>query len=493
MRRSFKLLLILVILIMIASVFTFSKFMPSGQDFRKLTPPHSSAVSFKGTWKINEKYNYKEGRTLESKTEYIYLDENRMIINNNLYDTVKYKLRVVNLKEYLLAEYNISYKRFSNENHEVDLISPLNNNTLIGEILRLEENKLLIIHNDIIYTITKISSDVSDFPTNIASDAQKDGNAKRDYNDIVECVYIGLKSNRELTEDGVGEETYRTLWIGVDNGIAKPVYERENILYPRLKGFWELVPQKIIRNGVVTEYFDTYNINNKGISSEDTLEVENESKYVNLNFISNNYISIEEFTDNYNEKNSRYKIIPVDTIHTPNGVPIDVLSGTEGYEALKNSSEVALDNLENYSPNLKLDVKLDPTNIGVVRKNGRWVLEGRTRLEDNALADLKFDVNMINTKKLIIYDNLYVRWNIIKAQNPLIKDIYTSPNGKVAIVVLDDYILVYEIENSELKGDPIKRIKKDKNESVIMAEWTSGYIADSWEKVFKQDAKEVEN
>jgi hypothetical protein len=58
---------------------------------------------------------------------------------------------------------------------------------------------------------------------------------------------------------------------------------------------------------------------------------------------------------------------------------------------------------------------------------------------------------------------------------------------------LDDYILVYEIENSELKGDPIKRIKKDKNESVIMAEWTSGYIADSWEKVFKQDAKEVGN
>lgn len=493
MRKSFKLIIILVILIMIASVFTFSKFMPSGQDFKKLTPPQSTSISFKGTWKVSEKYNYKEGRKLELKNEYVYLDEDRMLINNNLYEDVKYKLRVVNLKTYLSAEYNISYKRFSDENKEVELISPLDSNTLIGEIIKLEDNKLIIILSDIIYTIVNVSDDVENFPISIGSGIYKEGTIKKDYNDLVECVYIGLKKNREITEDGVGQEEYRTLWIGVDSGIVKPVYERENILYPRLKGFWELTPQKIMRNGVVREYFDTYNINNKGEAIEEFLEVEQENKYVNLNFISNNYISVEEFSDKYNEKNSRYKIIPVDSIHATNGVSIDLLSGTEGYEALKNSSEIALDNLENYSEDLKDDVKLDPSNIGVVRKNGRWVLEGRTSLIDNAVADLKFDVNMINTKKLIIYDNLYVRWNIIKTQNPLIKDIYTSPNGKIAIVVLDDYILVYEIENSQLKGDPIKKIKKDKNESVIMAEWTNGYIADSWEKVFKQDAKEIED
>ena len=491
MRKRVKIILTLIAFCMILSVFIFSKFMPPGQDFKKLTPPETGSFKYKGTWRITEKYNYKEGRTLELKEEYAYLDTNRIFINNNIYDNIRYKLRVVDLKDYFSKEYNIDYKRFYDEDKEVDLISPLNNNTLIGEIVKLEDNKLLILVNDVIYTVINVSDDVSNFPNN---DDSKLYEQKSNYSDVLkECAYIGLKRNRTMDENGIQQEQYRTLFIGVDNGKVEPVYERDNIFYPRLKGFWELVPKRITKNGKIKEYFDTYNIADRGEANGNITDIDSSNRYLDLKFISNNYISVEEFDDKYSEKYSRYKIIPVDNIYSKSGVSIDIISGAEGYEALKNSSEIALDNLDSKDSQLKSDAKLDSTNIGVIRKNGRWVLEGRTKVTDDASEDLKFDINMINTKKLIIYDNLYVRWNIIKTQNPLIKDVYTSPNGKVAIVVLDDYILVYEIENSQLKGEPIKRIKKDRDESVVMAEWTSSFMVDSWEKVFKQEAKEVEN
>lgn len=492
MRKRFKVVLLVIILMMISSVFVFSQLMTSGQDFKKLNPPENNNFELKGEWKIVNSFNFKEKKKNTIKEEYVYFDTDRIFINNKFYDNVSYKLRVVNLKSYLKFEYNIDYKMFIEQNKEVDLISPLNNNTLIGEMIKIEDRKLLVIVSDIIYTLVNVSDDISSFPISNSNSLAEESNQKQKSIDTTAGIYLGIKKQRQISDEIVGQEEYRTLWIAVDNGNIRPVYERSNILYPRLKGFWELTPERINKDGTVLEYFNTHEINSSSSIQSDKLpSIDNKNKYLDLNFISNNYISTEEFIGKYDENYSKYKIVPVDNIHAENAVSIDVLAGTGGYDALKNSSEIALSNVDNIDEVSRSKDMLDPTNIAVLRKNGRWVLEGRTKIFNDKLADLEFDINMINTEKFIFYDNLYVRWNIIKSQNPLIKDVYTSPNQKVAIIILDDYILVYEIENLQLKGEPIKTIKKDKSESVIMAEWTTGDIVDKWEKVFIQDAKQV--
>ena len=64
---------------------------------------------------------------------------------------------------------------------------------------------------------------------------------------------LGLKTPREeLDDDGVIlEESYRTLWISHHNYKLGYVYAKENIIFPRLSGIWNLRVKENSSNGFV--------------------------------------------------------------------------------------------------------------------------------------------------------------------------------------------------------------------------------------------------
>ena len=76
-------------------------------------------------------------------------------------------------------------------------------------------------------------------------------------------------------------------------------------------------------------------------------------------------------------------------------------------------------------------------------------------------------------------------WKELKIKFPFIKDAYTSPNGRIAIVLLDNKLLVYEIKEDEIDLNPLLNIDIKENEEVIMAEWANGSYVDYWENAFK--------
>ncbi|MDD7792633.1 hypothetical protein [Clostridium sp. 'White wine YQ'] len=501
MKKEIKLMIVL--LSILAFVLIFSKFKVSGNDFKRLIPPTSQSIHLDGKWQKISAYNMKDNTNKGVSKEYYYFEAEKAFIENSSYEGIEYKLRVVNLKQYLTFEYKIDKEIIADEDRDVDVISILKNNVLISEVIKVDDDTILAINEDCIYKLKNVSQSIDDYPVKNNDLNTTNSVSLKDSNNKPIGLYLGLKKARGVNEDGsVGAEKYRTLWISYATGQVLPIYQRENILYPRLKGFWELVPDSYVKNGIRYEFFDTYPINSKNDakikSSESLLDkeslggeasrygIEQGSKLVNLLFIGNNYISTEEFNDRYSEESGRFKIIPVDNIYADRGVSIELLNGIDGYEAFKNAADVALNRNEE-----EAQVKLDTTEISLVRKSGRWILEGRVLRKGDKPID--FDIRTVNTKKLVNFDDLSVKWSIIKAENPLVKDIYTSPNGKLALLVLDDKILVYEVEDGSLKGQPIKIINKDKDESVIMAEWADGDFVKAWKNVFIKNASLIDN
>ena len=67
---------------------------------------------------------------------------------------------------------------------------------------------------------------------------------------------LGIKTPSKKIDDGVySNEEYRTLWISHDNWKIGNIYEKPNIIFPRLNGIWKLeINQKSI-NGFEYDQF----------------------------------------------------------------------------------------------------------------------------------------------------------------------------------------------------------------------------------------------
>ncbi|MEQ8155467.1 MAG: hypothetical protein ABRQ25_11380 [Clostridiaceae bacterium] len=490
MKKEYK--VIIMLLSFLVLILISSKINVSGNDFKRLMPPSSNNINIVGKWQKVSSYNIKEKKTESINNQYYYFSENKAYIENRSYEEIEYKLRVINLKNYLSFEYNIEDKIVQDDNIDADVMSILKNNGLISEVVMIDDNNILAISNDYIYKLSKISDSVADYPdieseSNVTNNLMADGDESKSVG-----LYLGLKKDRQINESTtVQPEKYRTLWISYENGEVQQVYQRDNILYPRLKGFWELVPNSYEEDGKRYEYFDTYSINSKNqykVTKGEIKSGEN-NRFLNLLYVGSNYISTEEFDYDYTAANSKFKIIPVDNIYADKGVSVELLDGIYGYEAFKNAAEVAV---SNNLDSRDFQTKLDTTNLSLVRKFGKWVLEGRYQ-ENKSSKPIDFDIRNVEIKRLVNFDELSVKWSIVKSENPMIRDIYSSPNGKLALLVLDENILVYEIEDGKLKGQPIKIIKKDKDESVIMTEWADGDFVRMWGNVFLKNASPVSN
>jgi hypothetical protein len=83
-------------------------------------------------------------------------------------------------------------------------------------------------------------------------------------------------------------------------------------------------------------------------------------------------------------------------------------------------------------------------------------------------------------ESLLKYDSIYAPWSQIKQSIPQVKDIFSSPNKNMSIVVTDESLQVYPISGNTLEAAPIKEIKLKENETVIMAEWATGEYVEMW-------------
>lgn len=185
-------------------------------------------------------------------------------------------------------------------------------------------------------------------------------------------------------------------------------------------------------------------------------------------------------SDFKNEFN-RYLTIPIDNINSSYGLSIEELYSNDVKEIFYERSKEILGDIDNSI----LDKFIDYTNFTLKRIDGKWRLLGKIIIKDYNGNGKDFKISFSQNKKILNYDTLLISWKDLKSKFPFIEDAYTSPTGRIAIIIFDDNLLIYEMEDRNIKGSPLFSMNLNEDEEVIMAEWASGSYVDMWSKSFK--------
>lgn len=468
-----------------------------GKDIATTKTPKNNLLSIKGSWKVDSVEIVDENLNIASvdndiTDSEINISDSAIEIKDVKYDRPKYKLKVVD-KNYMLSyEDGLKVSSFINNDDKIDVISIINkNNTLIGEFIIKEKDRGFLFYRGMILELSRISENVEDkdYPLENKNN-YSDESAANDYNSEV-GVMLGLKVPRKKNEDGgYTKEKYRTLWISFKDGELQPIMEKENIIFPRMTGIWALKSNTANYNGNEIEYFNVSPIDGKEV--EVNSEIKDKNVYKNIKFVGNNYIAIEKYEGNdFQNKFPIYQVIPIDNINAENGIIIEEIYSKDASEKYKIAYENELSKLSAESK-AKLNTNIDYSNFSIERKEGKWKLVGKISPVDLNSNGLDYAIGLNPNKKLLNYDALTVPWKVLKGELPLIRDAYIAPTERIAIIVFEDNIAVYEVENRRLKGSPLVNIKLNGEEEVIMAEWSSQGYVKSWSNVFSDGRNVME-
>lgn len=463
------------------------------KEIQSINAPSNDNLIIKGNWEITDVKIIDENienisKILELKNKTINISNNGINIVNKNYKETAFKLKVVKPSYNLSYEFKLKLSDIIKDKEKIEVISIIFQNNIIGEFIIDNDEKGYLYYQGVLFNLNKIEIEALETKAN-AGDTEEASKEEiiepelilEDYNSPV-GVMLAIKKNRELKNDGkYGNESYRTLWISMYNGNIQPVLEKDNIVFPRMNGIWEIKGNTLYENGLHYEYFNARKIDSGSYGIEEAYSPEI-SIYKNITFISNDYISMEVYEgDDFQNKFHRYQTIPIDNINSNEGLKIgDIYSDLE-----VNQYEIDLESalMEASKDKIEEDYKIDYSNFKLDRVKGKWILVGNINLLDSDIFDYRINISPLN--RILNYDTLLISWKELKAQNPFIKDAFTSPNGRIAIVQLEDSLLIYEIKDRDINPTPLLTIDIEENEEIIMAEWANGDYVKRWENALK--------
>ena len=463
------------------------------KEIQSINAPSNDNLIIKGNWEITDVKIIDENienisKILELKNKTINIFNNGINIVNKNYKETAFKLKVVKPSYNLSYEFKLKLSDIIKDKEKIEVISIIFQNNIVGEFIIDNDEKGYLYYQGVLFNLNKIEIEALETKAN-AGDTEEASKEEiiepelilEDYNSPV-GVMLAIKKNRELKNDGkYGNESYRTLWISMYNGNIQPVLEKDNIVFPRMNGIWEIKSNTLYENGLHYEYFNARKIDSGSYGIEEAYSPEI-SIYKNITFISNDYISMEVYEgDDFQNKFHRYQTIPIDNINSNEGLKIgDIYSDLE-----VNQYEIDLESalMEASKDKIEEDYKIDYSNFKLDRVKGKWILVGNINLLDSDIFDYRINISPLN--RILNYDTLLISWKELKAQNPFIKDAFTSPNGRIAIVQLEDSLLIYEIKDRDINPTPLLTIDIEENEEIIMAEWANGDYVKRWENALK--------
>lgn len=458
----------------------------NGKDTQAIKAPGNNNLKIKGVWNIDyintlDDGLENKGEILSLKDSIISISNNNLSIFNKTYSNTKYKLKVVDKTYVLSYELNLKLGDIIEGNQKWDVISIIDSNTIIGEFISIDNENGYLFYDGVLLKLKKVDDNPKDLDyqeNNIKFDS-----VMEDYNSDV-GIMLGLKTPRKVLEDGsYSRETYKTLWISFKGNELQPILEKDNIIFPRMNGIWSIKSEVQDNGKKHLEYFTAHPLD--GRDEMNLLEDSNENIYKNINFISNDYISIEKYEGGiFNNNFPIYQTIPIDNINSKNGISIEEIYSNEAKEKYKKEFNDTLDTLSEERRN-SLNTDINYSNFTIKRIEGRWNIVGKIPAIDNTNDGINYRISLNLNKKILNYDTLLIPWKDLKGKFPFIKDAYTAPTGRIAIILFNDKLLVYEMEDRDIKGSPLITVDINEDEEVIMAEWASGSYVDSWAKAFK--------
>lgn len=396
-----------------------------------------------------ERYDEYLGKVAHFTKEFILFDQE--ICNNP-----SYKIKRVDASSYFWDTYKVKTNYLGIDEKNIYIITASSKDKYFDDYIKVNDNLLIKQADGVLLFLNrsdyKASPDEGDAYKSldykqIADDKEKEVRAKSG-------LLLALKYKRPGLNDGNDSYSYRTLWIPYSEGSFRPVGEVQDILLPRMNGFWRMGSDKKLW---------AYSIKGDNRSIEENKNFK-DGENVSILFIGHDYVSIED-------KNKKLQLLPIDNLL---GEPIK-LSQIYG----KESSNSLLRGIGDLSVPISKTLSLNETNFGVIRRGGRWILRGRTAEGESGYKD--FDIAYTAPKSIIMYDDLYPSFSNIKRQIQGAVDAFSSPNRDFVVVLTETELLVVRISDGKLSEiNSILNIKD--GETVIMAHWATGFYVDEWTK-----------
>lgn len=481
----------------------------------KIVSPENNTTPIQGKWVIEKKIEMSEDEEISSEIiadkkpidnyigKEVLFSKDAIVVADDYANNPTYKFKNVNTDDYLLYKYKISPKSLNISSETIQVITSLKNDQLFYEFARYNEDNLLIFINDSFYDLEKIADEVSYEEVNRYINVESDMMTTLDtieVEDINSGVLLGIRVPIYDEENDIPDWNYKTIWIRSDNrNIIK--YELDKLLVPRKNGFWIVNVDRNKTDSSINDKIVAIPQFSK-IDAEESMGLPDmafhtsskesvfpmEDKHILLKdilFIGNDYISLEK-TDVNNNNRKTLEIYALDNIEEQRAIKLsDIVE--DGEFLFKEGSQ----NIQSLGEN----VVLNQSNVGLVRRNGYWIIKGRINYRQNEEQLYKdFNIKAIPPKTMVSYDELSVPWDIIDAQFPEAIDAFSSPNGEFIILVTANEIQVYPSENGEiLSFETLTKIQIPNNASIIMSEWALGRYPEIWEnEMIKQGAQSIE-
>ena len=478
-------------------IFFFIIILLFGGQAKSISEENSGIFNFIGTWRIEslEKLGDKED---DEDLAYligdeIQLDSNKVNILGIYKQNIHYKLKAVQGDYIISYENSLTMNEFMNGREMVDLISIIDKNQIIGEFFLNSDTEMILLYKSNLIKLRRINKSANF--DDIKNDVVIGNETQEEEFDAKEGIMLGIKTpNKEIDEGIYSNEKYRTLWISHDNWKIGNVYEKPNIIFPRLNGIWKLEVNQKNSNGFEYDEFQVGKYDEK--LKDNTVGKLNldKSEYKTIKFVGNDYIAIGKYQGNSFMGNYPiYQIIPVNNINIENGLQIDeIFTGIEKEKYLEEFqgeiNSLSQEQLE------QLNISsINYNNLAIERRIGRWMFVANLLPRDINEAGESFKISILPDSRFINYNSLYMSWKALKQQLGFFKDVFISPLGKIALVQFYDYIAIYKIENGNLITEPLEMIPIGENDEIIMSEWSSGSYVEQWEKAFVDGELIIEN
>ncbi|WDC83220.1 hypothetical protein PL321_10490 [Caloramator sp. mosi_1] len=148
MRKRF--LVVIMIFVIIANFTSCSNFSSS----QKVKAPKNKIIPIRGTYKVEGVDNYKKDDMIERS---FVFKEDEFWDGVDRFIGVNYKIKIVDMSEYLLNGYKIDNS--VNKGKEVQVVSVLSNGNFIYDFIKINDDLIMLVYNKKVYKLKKITDE----------------------------------------------------------------------------------------------------------------------------------------------------------------------------------------------------------------------------------------------------------------------------------------------------------------------------------------------
>lgn len=495
MKKNIFLLLIISVIFILSACTVIE-----GEVKDRIISPENSNIPISGKWQAKYIFNEEliaiddeealEELNLDVYNLEAYFHKKGVAFGEKFTEEPSFRIKNVPAYNYLSTNFRFTPDDIDIENERLEVITVLNDGTYLLDLVRLEDEIILVRNDDIFYIFERVNEEVSEEELARYIQIQKDVMKTKgtDEEDNLQTGFLlGLKiPDYDQLSNNV-DWKFKTIWINTSNGEVNNIYELDKLILPRKNGFWEIEKERTYKGHKVSDIINATPLflieeNNKTNGTMSSFEdlVENldreemNSELKNILFVGNDYISIENINLGDNEKRT-LEIYSIDNIRGEIPIKLSDLVGEDGRELFIEGARTEMSLDDNIIPNEE--------NIGLFRRDGHWSLRGRINyFQSGEELHRDFNIRAIPPTTMVSYDDQIEPFNIVSLLSPGLVDYFSSPNGEFIVALTSTQLTLYPIINGEIVNSRKIGFNIPEDASVIMSEWARGRYTETWEQ-----------